>query len=202
MKIKICGITKIEDAQLCANNGADAIGFIFYPKSKRYILPEDAKVISTSLPPLLHKVGVFVNEEVETVNKIAKDVKLTTVQLHGNESPEYISQINYPVIKSFGVDRSFDFSTIEKYNNCGILLDVKDEVEFGGTGKSFDWNLIPSELRKKVIIAGGVSINNVEKIYKNINPYGIDVSSSVEISHGIKDKEKVIELLKTLRTLR
>ncbi|PIQ09670.1 MAG: N-(5'-phosphoribosyl)anthranilate isomerase [Ignavibacteriales bacterium CG18_big_fil_WC_8_21_14_2_50_31_20] len=194
MKIKICGITKLKDAQLCANLGADAIGFIFYPKSKRYIAPENAKSISLSLPPFVHKIGVFVNEEIEEVNRIAGLVKLTAVQLHGNESLEYISQINYPVIKSFGIDGDFDFSVLAEFNNCGIILDVKDTINFGGTGKQFDWNLIPKNIRNKIIIAGGVGINNIEEIHTNINPYGIDISSSVEVEPGIKDKDKLEKL--------
>ncbi len=192
----------MEDAQLCVEHGVDAIGFIFYPKSKRYITPEDAKSISVALPPFVHRVGVFVNEQVEEVNKIANIVKLTDVQLHGNESLEYISQINYPVIKSFGVDDSFNFSILNKYKNYGILLDVKDTEQYGGTGKSFNWELIPEDIRNKVIIAGGVGIENVEDIYRNINPYGVDISSSVETEPGIKEKAKVIEILKILNKIK
>ena len=192
----------MEDAQLCVEHGVDAIGFIFYPKSKRYITPEDAKSISVALPPFVHRVGVFVNEQVEEVNRIANIVKLTDVQLHGNESLEYISQINYPVIKSFGVDDSFNFSILNKYKNYGILLDVKDTEQYGGTGKSFNWELIPEDIRKKVIIAGGVGIKNVEDIYRNINPYGVDISSSVETEPGIKEKAKVIEVLKILNKIK
>jgi phosphoribosylanthranilate isomerase len=201
MKIKICGITKLEDAKLAAELGADAIGFIFYPKSKRYITPDNAKSISQSLPPLLHKIGVFVNEEIDEVNRIANLVKLTAVQLHGDESPEYISKINYPVIKSFGVDETFNFSTLNDFSNCGIILDVKDTVQYGGTGNSFDWNLIPEELRSKIIIAGGVGIKNIDEIKKNINPYGVDISSSVELESGIKDKEKLKKLFEKYNEL-
>ncbi len=202
MKIKICGITKLEDAQLCVEYGVDAIGFIFYPKSKRYITPEKAKNISNALPPFVHQVGVFVNEEIDEVNRIASISKLTAVQLHGTESLEYISKINYPVLKSFGVDESFNFSILDKYKSCGILLDVKDTNQYGGTGKSFNWDLIPKEIRTKVIIAGGVGINDVEIISNNINPYGVDVSSSVETEPGIKDKAKVIELLKLINIIK
>lgn len=201
MKIKICGITKLEDAQLAAELGSDAIGFIFYPKSKRFITPDNAKNISQSLPPLLHKIGVFVNEEIEEVNRIAKLVKLNAVQLHGNESQEYISQINYPVIKSFGVDETFNFSILNDFANCGIILDVKDTVQYGGTGNSFDWDLIPEELRSKIIIAGGVGIKNIEEIKNNINPYGVDISSSVEIEPGIKDKDILKKLFEKYNEL-
>lgn len=202
MKIKICGITKLEDAQLCEKLGANAIGFIFYPKSKRYITPERAKYISLSLPPLVHKIGVFVNETIEEVNHIASLVKLTAVQLHGDETPEYISKINYPVIKSFGVDASFDFAVLADFNNCGIILDVKDTINFGGTGNTFDWNLIPKDIQSKVIIAGGIGIHNIDEIHKNINPYGIDISSSVEVEPGIKDKNKLEILFEKYNELR
>lgn len=195
MKIKICGITKLEDAQMCVEHGVDAIGFIFFPKSKRYISSEDAKNIATSLPIFTHKIGVFVDEDVDEVNRIAKIVGLSGVQLHGNETVEYISQINHPVIKSFGVDETFDFTTLSDYSNCGILLDVKDIEQHGGTGNSFDWELIPKYVRKKVIIAGGVSPDNIVEIHEKINPYGVDLSSSVEVSPGIKDADKIIEVL-------
>jgi phosphoribosylanthranilate isomerase len=202
MKIKICGITRVEDAQLCVEHGVDAIGFIFYPKSKRYISPEKAKDIASTLPIFTHKIGVFVDEDIEEVNRIAKLVGLSGVQLHGNETVEYISQITHPVIKSFGVDETFDFSILNNYSNCGILLDVKDPEQYGGTGNSFNWDLIPKEIRHKVIIAGGVGINNIENISKNISPYAVDLSSSVEIEHGIKDIDKLKKLFKKYNELR
>jgi phosphoribosylanthranilate isomerase len=195
MKIKICGITRLEDAQLCVKYGVDAIGFIFYSKSKRYITPDSAFSISKMLPLFLHRIGVFVNENIDDVNNIAKLVKLTAVQLHGNESPEYISKINYPVIKSFGVDEAFDFSELNNYSNCGILLDVKDTEQHGGTGNSFNWEIIPKEFRNRIILAGGIGIDNIEFIADNIKPYAVDVSSSVESEAGVKDKGKIIELL-------
>ena len=202
MKIKICGITRKEDALLCSKYGADAIGFIFYPKSKRYIQPELALEIVRSLPPLLMKIGVFVNEEIGEVNRIAQLVGLNAVQLHGDESPEYVEKMTHSVIKSFGVDESFDFSKVDDYKNCNILLDVKDDKEFGGTGKSFDWNLIPENLRDNVIIAGGVSPNNIKEIYSTIHPGAVDLSSSIEISPGIKDKNKIIEVLNIIRQIK
>ena len=202
MKIKICGITKKEDALLCSEYGTDAIGFIFYPESKRYIAPDIAKDIARSLPPFLMKIGVFVNEKISEVNRIVRLVGLNAVQLHGSESPEYIEQITHPVIKSFGVDESFDFSTIDKYKSCDILLDVKDTEQLGGTGKSFNWNLIPKNIRNRVIIAGGVSANNIKEIYSTIHPSAVDLSSSVEISPGIKDKNKVIEILNIIKQIK
>ncbi len=202
MKIKICGITRIEDALLCAELGVDAIGFIFYPKSKRYINPEIAKKVARNIPPFTSVVGVFVNEDIAEVNRISKLVGLNYVQLHGKESIEYIDKINSPVIKSFGVDISFDFYSTDNYSNCKILLDVKDEIEYGGTGKSFDWSLIPKELRSKVIIAGGISKDNIKLIYDLINPAAVDLSSSVEISPGKKDKTKIQEVMKLINEIK
>ncbi len=202
MKIKICGITRLEDAQLCVELGVDAVGFIFYPKSKRYIPPENTKIITSSLPIFTHKIGVFVDEDVEEVNRIAEFVGLSGVQLHGNETVEYISQISHPVIKSFGVDETFDFSTLNDFSHCGILIDVKDIEQHGGTGNSFNWDLIPKEIRRNVIIAGGVSPNNIAEIHEKINPYGVDLSSSVEESPGIKDSDKIIEVLKIINKIK
>jgi len=201
LKIKICGITKLNDALLCVEYGVDAIGFIFYKQSKRYITPQSAKKITEALPIFTHKIGVFVNEDYNEVNRIAKLVGLTAVQLHGNETPEYVSNITHPTIKAFGIDKDFDFSIINKFNNSTILLDVKDDEQHGGTGKSFDWEIIPKKIRERVIIAGGVSSNNLATIYKLINPYAVDLSSSVEISPGVKDYKKVIEILNIVNKL-
>jgi phosphoribosylanthranilate isomerase len=180
MKIKICGITNIEDAVTAESCGADAIGFIFYKKSKRYIEPSAAVEIIAALSPFTVKVGVFVNEEQDYINKTASGIKLNAVQLHGDETPEYIEGINHPVIKGFRVKEGFDFSVINKYKGIPVLLDAYSAAEYGGTGTSFDWNLIPPELKNRIILAGGISINNIENILTNIKPAAIDVSSSLE----------------------
>jgi len=148
------------------------------------------------------KIGVFVNEGIGEVNRIAEFVGLNAVQLHGDESPEYASQMTHPVIKSFGIDESFNFSRVNDYRNCDILLDVKDDMLFGGTGRTFDWNLIPSDIRNKVIIAGGVSSDNIMDIYSIIHPGAVDLSSSVETSPGIKDKNKIIEVLNIIKQIK
>jgi len=202
MKIKICGITRKQDAMLCVKYGADAVGFIFYKKSKRYIQADAAKIIIKSLPAFIMKIGVFVNEGIGEVNRIAEIVGLNAVQLHGDESHEYVIQMTLPVIKSFGIDESFNFSRVNDYRNCDILLDVKDDMLFGGTGRTFDWNLIPTDIRNKVIIAGGVSSNNIKDIYSTIHPGAVDLSSSVETSPGIKDKNKIIEVLNIIRQIK
>ena len=202
MKIKICGITNTEDALLCESLGANALGFIFYKGSKRYTPPEAAYEIIKSLSPFTMKVGVFVNESSETINKIALTAKLNAVQLHSEESPEAIANISLPVIKSFRVDDNFDYKILENFPDTYYLLDTYSISEYGGTGKTFDWGKIPDKYKSKIILAGGVSIENLEEIYTKIKPAAIDLSSSLESEPGKKDKEKVKRFFEKLNELK
>lgn len=202
MKVKICGITNIEDALLAEQLGADAIGFIFYKASKRYISPEVAELISNNLSAFTLKVGVFVNETEDEINRIAKAAKLNLIQLHGDEMPELAPRLLLPSIKSFRIKEDFDFSLLEKYPSANFLLDTFSQNEFGGTGKTFDWNIIPLPIRSRIIIAGGVSEKNVEEIFTKINPYAVDVSSSLEISPGKKDHDKMKSFFQIINQLR
>ena len=198
MKVKICGITNLEDALLCQDLGADALGFIFYNKSKRFIPADKAAEISKNLSPFIMKVGVFVNESAETINRIVQEVKLNAVQLHGEEKPEFLKTIPLQVIKSFRINNGFDFSILKTYQNAWYLLDTFSETEYGGTGKSFNWNIIPEDIRGNIILAGGVSSDNIEDIFYNIRPAAVDVSSSLEKEPGKKDIEKVKQFFKTI----
>ena len=191
MRVKICGITNLEDALTCQELGADALGFIFYNKSKRFIPPAKAAEIVRNLSPFIMKVGVFVNESPEIINQIADDVKLNAVQLHGEESPEFLKMIPFQVIKSFRINNGFDFSILDNYKNAWYLFDSFSEKEYGGTGKSFNWNIIPEDIRSKIILAGGVSSDNITEIYHKIKPAAVDISSSLELEPGKKDKGKV-----------
>lgn len=202
MRVKICGITNYEDARLCCDSGADALGFIFCEKSKRYIRPKVAEKIIARLPAFIMKIGVFVNEKADTVNQISREINLTGVQLHGEESPEFTAQIFLPVIKAFRINEPFDFSILDGYNQCKFLFDAFISDDYGGTGISFNWDIIPYQIRKEIIIAGGVSSDNIESIYKKIKPEGVDLSSSLEISPGIKDEEKVKEFFEKINSLR
>lgn len=202
MKVKICGITKLDDAKLSYELGADAIGFIFYEKSKRYISPEKAKEIIRQIPAFVLKVGVFVNESADKINNIAKDIKLNLIQLHGSESPEMVADIDLPVLKAFRVRDNFDYSIIKQYNNCSFLLDTYNKNEFGGTGQQFNWKNIPSEIKSEIILAGGISENNIEQICKDVKPYAVDVSSSIEIEPGKKDHQKIKDLFQKVYELR
>lgn len=202
MKVKICGITNAEDALLCANEGADAIGFIFVQESRRRIEPAVAARISSMLPPLIMKIGVFVNETPAEVNRIAREAGLNAVQLHGEQSPGFINEINLPVIKAFRVKEGFNFNIINRFEGCGILLDSFSPDSPGGTGIQFDSSLIPEYLRSKIIIAGGVSSINVRDIADKIKPAGIDLSSSLESAPGKKDPVKIKEFFKIIRSIK
>lgn len=202
MKVKVCGITNIDDALLCERYGAELIGFIFYNKSKRFIPLVVAAKIIKKLSPFTIKVGVFVNEEVETINKTADLLKLDFIQLHGNEQPEMINSVERKVIKAFGINDSFDFSYIKEFKNAIPLLDSFSMKMFGGTGTKFNWEFIPNIIRDKIILAGGVSSDNVEFIYRYIKPLAVDVSSSLELSPGKKDKNKVKEFFQIIEQLR
>lgn len=190
LKVKVCGITNLDDAKLCVDCGADALGFIFYKESKRYIEPDEAKKIIDKLPFFVLKVGVFVNENFENVNSTAKNIGLNAVQLHGNENLDYCGKINYPVIKAIRVDERLN-ENLEKYSDYTILLDSKDAKEYGGTGKRFDWELIPENYLNKIILAGGVSEENIDEIFYRVKPQAVDLSSSLEKEPGRKDHKKV-----------
>jgi phosphoribosylanthranilate isomerase len=204
MKVKVCGITNAEDAVLAESCGADAIGFIFYKGSKRYISPADAAEIINSLSPFTVKVGVFVNEDLDEVNRIASAIKLNAVQLHGDETSEYAAGVNYPVIKGFRVKDNFDFSVLKKYKNIPVLLDAYSPSEYGGTGISFDWNTIPEDIKSRVILAGGISASNIDYITDFIKPAAIDISSSLEADNKSipprKDRQKILDFFNKIHT--
>lgn len=202
MKIKICGITNYEDAKLACDFGADAIGFIFYNKSKRFVNHEIVKNIVSYLPPFILKVGVFVNEEISMVNQIMRECKLNMAQLHGNENLEYIQKINYPIIKAIRVSQNFEHNILKEFSNYNILLDTYNEKGFGGTGEKFNWSLIPSEIKSKIILAGGIKEENLEEIFTKICPYAIDVSSSLEEFPGKKDKNKMVSFFEKYNKLK
>jgi phosphoribosylanthranilate isomerase len=202
MKIKICGITNSEDALLAEQLGADALGFIFYKKSKRYIRSDVVKSITKELSPFTTRVGVFVNESPEMINKVAEETGINVVQLQGDEELNIASKILLPVVKAFRVDDYFDFKQLNNFNDYPILLDTHSNSEYGGTGNKFNWELIPNDIRSKIILAGGVSTENLEFIFNEIKPTGIDISSSLESEPGKKDKQKMEEFFKKVNQLR
>ena len=190
----------MEDALFCEACGADALGYVFYEKSKRYINPERAGEISSLVSPLTMKVGVFVNAAADEIYKTFETAGLNLVQLHGDESAEFIKSLKVPAIKVFHVNDNFNYKSMEVYNPGYFLLDTQS-AGYGGTGIPFDWTKIPYELRDHIIIAGGVSEQNIEQMYREVHPYGVDVSSSLESSPGKKDKKKVEIFFKTIRNI-
>jgi phosphoribosylanthranilate isomerase len=202
LKVKVCGITNLNDALLCESSGADLIGFIFYEKSKRFINFEEAKQIIKKLSLFTFKVGVFVNESAHKINQAAEELRLNAVQLSGDENPELTDKIEAPVIKGFKVKEGFNFENINRYKNVTPLLDTFSDSEFGGTGKSFNWQIIPEKIRSKIFLAGGISIHNIEEVYRNIKPFAVDLSSSLENEPGRKDEIIVKDFFKKINQLR
>lgn len=201
VKVKVCGMTQLKDALFAAEQGADAVGFIFYKKSPRSVTMKVVREIISKLPPLVDTVGVFVNETSDRVNKIADYCGLDLVQLHGEESPAFCRKIKRRVIKAFRVKDLQSIKQLEKYPVSGFLLDTFSEQMHGGTGKTFDWNLaLPAKKFGPVILAGGLTPRNIRQAVSQARPYGVDVSSGVEKSPGVKDLEKVREFLANIRS--
>ena len=201
IRVKICGITRLEDALFAQESGADALGFIFYKKSKRYIAPEQAATIIKRLNPFLGKVGVFVNEDVHLINEIALLCGLTHVQLHGDEDPGIISGINRNVIKAINFSDNL-INEINKWSGFDIMIDSGNMEIPGGTGKTMPWQAFKKlNMDRSFILAGGLNISNVEKGVKMLNPVAVDVSSGVEISPGIKDNNLVKSFIKKVKGL-
>ncbi|ENQ3104964.1 phosphoribosylanthranilate isomerase [Bacillus cereus] len=193
--IKICGIRTYKEALAAVSLGANAIGFVF-SSSKRQVDSDTVKEIISKLPPFTNAVGVFVDEEIEKVNEIAKYCGLTYVQLHGVESPEYCSKINVPVIKTIKVKSEEDIYSMKKYNTYAFVLDSFVQGQSGGTGKVFDWNLATKASEYgNVILAGGLTPENLLQAIKKIRPLAVDVSSGVE-KDGMKDMKRMYEFVK------
>lgn len=200
-KIKICGITNTEDALLCEEYGADALGFIFYEQSKRYINPEQAQLIIRGLKPFIAPVGVFVDHSPAEIEKICTATGIRIVQLHGDYQDSIIEQLKFPVIKTFRIRPGFDFSKVRQTNAYTPLFDTFAADVYGGTGVSYDYTMIPYKLRMSSIIAGGISVENVEDVLK-LRPYGIDLVSSLEQMPGKKDVKKVKEFFLKVKYIR
>lgn len=193
-KIKICGITRLKDAQFAIHHGADALGFVFYPKSPRFISLDHAKKMIQNCSPFFTAVGLVVNPTLEEINDIIKSNIINIIQFHGDESSEFCDSIDFPYIKAVRVHQNTDLYQIcKEYSSArAILLDAFVDGLYGGTGKTFDWSLIPNDLPKPIILAGGLSIENVKHAKNSCNLLGVDVSGGVETEiKGIKDHQKI-----------
>ena len=196
-RVKICGITNIEDAKVAENAGAYAIGLVFYKDSPRYISINKAKEIVKNVTPLLNCVGLFVDEDKEEINNVLEQVDLDILQFHGQESERACALYNKPYIKAIRMNDEINLiEEAEKYFSAkALLLDSYVEGVSGGTGKVFDWNMIPRNLEKPIILAGGLNTNNVKDAINKVNPYAVDVSGGVEKEQGKKDPDKIKEFI-------
>jgi len=200
IKIKICGITNLDDALYAMEWGTDSLGFNFYKKSPRYIDPQKAAEIIAQLPPFVTPVGVFVNEHEDKIREIQQMTCIQSVQLHGDESPEFCQRFGGRVIKAFQIKDKESLKSMAHYRVGAFLLDSYRENMRGGTGMSFDWHLaVVAKTFGKIILAGGLTPENVAEAVKLVQPYAVDVASGVEKEKGTKDHAKVKKFIAEVR---
>ncbi|WP_371366064.1 phosphoribosylanthranilate isomerase [Pseudomonas sp. QL9] len=201
VRIKICGITRVEDALAAAEAGADAIGLVFYPKSPRAVSVQQARQILAALPPFVSSVGLFVNASRCELGEILDAVPLDMLQFHGDESAADCSGYHKPYLKALRVKAGDDIAAkaAEYPAASGILLDTYVEGVPGGTGAAFDWSLIPEQMPRPLVLAGGLTAENVAAAIRQVRPYAVDVSGGVEASKGIKDAAKIRAFIQQCR---
>lgn len=196
-RVKICGVTRKQDVVAAAKAGADAIGFVFYEPSPRYVTSEVARELVSALPPFVSATGLFVNPDAEYVNTVLSQVPLDLLQFHGDESPEFCESFGVRWIKAVRVRASSDIeNAFRDYGNAsGLLVDAWDPDKYGGTGQAFNWSLIPEARPLPLILAGGLASDNVSRAVAEVRPWAVDVSGGVESSKGIKDDEKITDFI-------
>jgi phosphoribosylanthranilate isomerase len=192
-RVKICGITRVEDAQSAAAQGADAIGLVFYPPSPRYVDLGLARQIVERTPPLVSTVAVFVNPTRDQVESVIRECGVTLLQFHGDEPPEFCGGFPVPYIKAARIRPGLDLiKYLSPYTAARAwMLDAFHDELWGGTGGAFDWSLVPAGLANPIILSGGLAASNVADAIRRVRPYAVDVSSSVEAAKGVKDPAKV-----------
>lgn len=195
-RVKFCGFTREEDIQTAVSLGADALGFVLYEKSPRYVTPERVAQLCAHVPAFVSTVALFVNADEAQVQSVLQKAPIRTVQLHGDESFEFAlhlqQTLNIPVIKAVRVNAQTDWGQIARYVDqlSGVLLD-SDSAGYGGSGHGFDWNTIPKVLRARIILSGGLTVDSIGEAIAQITPYAVDVSSGIEAAKGIKDADKM-----------
>lgn len=199
--VKICGITRVGDALAAASAGAHAVGLIFYGASPRNISVQDARQIVQALPPFVTPVALFVNPATELVRDVVAQVRPQLLQFHGEEAPEFCTQFGLPYIKAVRVGPGVDLLQYAgRYAHAkGLLLDALVDGSHGGTGAAFDWNLIPAAFPLPLILAGGLSPDNVGEAVRRVRPWAVDVSSGVEAAKGIKDAARIVAFIRGVR---
>lgn len=197
-RVKICGITRVEDALAVAMSGADAMGLVFYEKSPRHVSIAQAVKLAAVLPPFVTVVGLFVNASAATVREVLGAVSLDVLQFHGDESPQFCEQFHKPYLKAIRVKPGMNLlqCAVDFHSAQGLLLDAFVEGVPGGTGAVFEWSLIPEVLRSRIILSGGLDDGNVAAAITQVRPYAVDVSSGVEADKGIKDAAKMTRFMR------
>lgn len=200
-RIKICGITRLEDGREAARLGADAIGLVFYDSSPRAVTPAQAAAIAAILPPFVTTVGLFVDPPAEQVKTVLAALSLDMIQFHGDEPPEFCARFGRPWLKAIRMADGVDLrAQAERYHQArGLLLDSYRAGVPGGTGESFDWARVPEELAHSIVLAGGLTPDNVGAAIKQVRPYAVDVSGGVESAKGIKDAAKLAAFIGEVR---
>lgn len=202
-RVKICGITRVEDAIFAVEAGVDAIGLVFYAKSPRFVSNKQAAEISRSIPAFVTRVALFKDAEKQVIESVLQQVEIDLIQFHGSEAVAFCEQFDRPYIKALGMktaEKDMDYlkTSAEKYRSAkALLLDAHAPGEAGGTGETFDWTSIGA-ITKPIVLAGGLTAENVKQAVNIVHPYAVDVSSGVESSPGIKDKEKVTAFMQQL----
>lgn len=198
VRVKICGITRPQDALAACESGADAIGLVFYPASPRAVDIATAQSILRELPPFVSTVGLFVNADSDEVQRVLDSVALDILQFHGDETAEFCRQFARPYIKAVRMQDRVDLSALQTTfaGVSALLLDTYSRERYGGTGRTFDWSRVPRDLEKPLILAGGLTAGNVRTAIEQVKPYAVDVSGGVESREGIKDHIKIADFIR------
>ncbi|MBI2829398.1 MAG: phosphoribosylanthranilate isomerase [Acidobacteria bacterium] len=200
MFLKVCGITRLSDALHAVEHGAGALGFVFWPQSPRYISPERAAEIIAALPPDVDAVGVFVNESVDGIRAVVAKTGIGVIQLHGDETPAYADKLGWPVLRAITVEQA-EQAAVAWPPETIFLMDSVDPARRGGTGSTLDWRQAASAARgRRVVLAGGLTPDNVAEAIGTVRPFGVDVSSGVEDAPGVKNPDKVARFLTRARS--
>ena len=200
-RVKICGITRYNDATAAINEGADALGFVFYEPSPRYISVEEAALIFNKIPPFINTVGLFVNADYDFVLNASNALNINLLQFHGDEDEAYCSSFGKPYIKAIRIQETTNLLDVSRqfHSASGLLIDAFDKDKFGGTGETFDWSLLQTACDLPIILAGGLTPDNISDAIKQTHPYAVDVSSGVEESKGVKSHPLIKQFMKEVK---
>jgi len=199
-RIKICGITRVEDARAAAQAGADAIGLVFYPASPRFLRMDQARTLLDTLPPFVSAAALFVNPPAEEVRAVLQRVRPAMLQFHGEETPAFCAQFGVPYVKACRVKPGVDLlEYLRPFSGAAAWLLDSHVEEYGGAGESFDWSLVPAERMRPLILSGGLRRENVREAIRRVRPWAVDVSSGVESAKGIKDAARIAAFITEVR---